>query len=521
MKNRSELIAQLEATPDWDVVIIGGGASGLGIAVDAAAKGFKTVLFEQYDFAKGTSSKSTKLVHGGVRYLAQGNIRLVMEALRERGLLEENAKHLFKKQEFIIPNYTWWSGPYYAIGLKLYDLLSKKFSLGTSKWIGKKKVQKLLPTIKNDHLESGVSYFDGQFDDARLALNLAQTSLELGGLPLNYMKVTAFEKSATEQITAVEITDTETNKQYKVKGKVFINATGIFTDSILKMYLPNHKKTVVPSQGIHLMLDPSFLQSDKAIMIPKTSDGRVLFIIPWHNKVIAGTTDTLIKKPKIEPTPLAEEIDFILDTINTYLTKKAERKDVLSVFSGLRPLAKPGKEETNTKEVSRSHKIISDKNLISIIGGKWTTYRKMAEDVMEVVTNDFLQTDDTTSTKHIAIHGNISEPLLCEDRLSFYGSDFQKVLDLESSNPEYATKIHSEYPYTIGQVVWAVRNEMALSIEDFLSRRIRLLLLDAKAAKEAAPLVAEVMAKELDKDAAWITNQIYEFNALTEKYILH
>lgn len=521
MIHRDKLISQLTSTKEWDIIIIGGGASGLGIAVDAVSRGFKTILFEQYDFAKGTSSKSTKLLHGGVRYLAQGDIKLVIEALEERGHLEKNARHLFKKQEFIIPNYIWWKGPYYLMGLKLYDWLSKRLSLGGSKYISKKTVLKRLPTLKSKGLANGVSYFDGQFDDARLAINLAQTAIELNAVCLNYMKVESFTKNTNDLIESIEVQDLETKTKYSVKGKAIINATGIFTDSILKMYHPNHKKTVIPSQGIHLMLDSSFLQSEKAILIPKTSDGRVLFIIPWHHKVIAGTTDTLIKKPKIEPVPLQEEVDFILETINQYLTKTATRSDVLSVFSGLRPLAKPSNKTISTKEMSRSHKIIIDNNLISIIGGKWTTYRKMGEDVLNQVIDSFQFNKVPCKTEDISIHGNVSEKLILPDHLYYYGSDLEAYLAFEKSNPEYAEYIHPNYAFTKGQIVWSIQHEMARTVEDFLSRRIRLLLLDAQAAKEAAPLVASVMAKSLEKDSKWEENEILTFTKLTDNYIIH
>lgn len=520
MIHRDQLISRLNSTNTWDIIIVGGGASGLGIAVDAATRGFKTVLFEQYDFAKGTSSKSTKLLHGGVRYLAQGDVKLVMDALKERGHLEKNARHLFKKQEFIIPNYSWWKGPYYWIGLKLYDWLSKRLSLGSSKYISKKTVLKYLPTLKTENLANGVSYFDGQFDDARLAINLVQTAIEANAVCLNYMKVERFQKNENGNIEAVEILDIESEKLHSVKGKVIINATGIFTDRVVKLYNPNHKKTVIPSQGIHLMLDGSFLQSDKAIMVPKTSDGRVLFIIPWYDKVIAGTTDTLIKKPKIEPQPLTEEVDFILETINQHLTKKASREDILSVFSGLRPLAKPSKEDTTTKEVSRSHKIIIENNLVSIVGGKWTTYRKMAEDLMDKVIDTFQFNKTPCSTSTSSIHGNIEAPLKSDYHLKFYGSDLKSYVGFEKLDPSYSNKIHPKYNFTKGQIVWSIKYEMARTVEDFLSRRIRLLLLDAKAAKESAASVANIMATALEKDAIWEQNQVSTFHKLTEKYIL-
>jgi len=522
LTSRSTLISRLDSNEEWDLIIVGGGASGLGIAVDAVTRGFKTLLLEQYDFAKGTSSKSTKLLHGGVRYLAQGNIKLVTEALEERGLLAKNARHLFKKQEFIIPNYNWWGGYYYAFGLKLYDLLSKKLSLGSSRRIGKKKVQNYLPTLKRDQLASGVSYFDGQFDDARLALNLAQSAIDHGATVLNYMKVTSLLKNDDGKVCGVTSVDEETAISYKAKGKVVINATGIFTDKILKMQDPGHKKTVVPSQGIHLVLDGSFLDSDKAIMIPKTSDGRVLFVIPWHGKVIAGTTDTLIKKPKIEPMAQETEIDFILETINAHLTKKADRRDVLSIFSGLRPLVKPKGDQVKTKEVSRSHKIIVSGKLVSIIGGKWTTYRKMAEDVVDTVIDSYGFPDRKSKTKSIPLHGNISENIPpAKDHLFIYGSERELYLKLEAETLEYKERIHPDYPYTVGQIIWAVRYELARTVEDFLARRIRLLLLDARAAMEASELVAKVMAKELNQDNQWAVNQHNNFTDLAKKYILN
>lgn len=522
MINRQEQLAKLVNENHWDVIVIGGGASGLGIAVDAVTRGFKTLLLEQYDFAKGTSSKSTKLLHGGVRYLAQGNIKLVMEALEERGLLARNAQHLFKKQEFIIPNYTWWGGYYYVFGLKLYDLLSKRLSLGASKLIGKKKVESYLPTLKKDKLSSGVSYYDGQFDDARLAINLAQTAFHHGATLLNYAKVSGLMKNPDGELNGVVLQDTETETEYEAMGKVIINATGIFTDKILKMKDPAHKKTVVPSQGVHLVLDRSFLGGDKAIMIPKTSDGRVLFIIPWHNKVIAGTTDTLIKKPKIEPEAQEKEIDFILETINTYLTKKAERSDVLSVFSGLRPLAKPKGDSVKTKEVSRSHKIIVNGNLVSVVGGKWTTYRKMAEDVIDKVVAEYDFDFGNSITRKIAIHGNTnSNPAFGDEHLFIYGSELSMYKKFEKSRPEYSEVLHKDYPYTKGQVIWAVEYEMARTVEDFLARRIRLLLLDTRASIAAAPKVAALMKYALGKDDDWCNNQVMVYTELANKYILN
>ncbi len=519
--SRSDQIKELQKNSKWDIVIVGGGASGLGIAVDAANRGFKTALFEQVDFAKGTSSKSTKLVHGGVRYLQQGDIKMVKEALRERGLLEQNARHLFKRQEFVIPNYSWWGGYYYTVGLKIYDALAQKFSLGKSRLIQKKNVLSKLPTLKREKLYSGVSYFDGQFDDARLAVNLAQTALNQGALVMNHMRVVELTTNTDGHANGLIVKDTETNTTYNVKAKVVVNAAGIFTDKVLKLKDANHKKTVVPSQGIHLVLDASYLDSKSAIMIPKTSDGRVLFVIPWNGKVLAGTTDTLIKKPKLDPIALDSEVDFILDTISSYMTKVPKREDVLSVFCGLRPLAKPKKDETNTKEVSRSHKIIDEDGVVTIVGGKWTTYRKMAQDVVDTIVVNYNFEQQQSGTKALAIAGNIKAgAAILENHLYIYGSQLNEFQEFIKQDTSLAELLHKDYPFSIGQVVWSIKHEMARTVEDVLARRVRLLFLDARAAVEIAPKVAKIIAQELDKDAAWVGAQIASFNTLAEQYIL-
>lgn len=519
---REQQIQQLNTTKTWDFIIIGGGASGLGIAVDAASRGFKTVLFEGSDFAKGTSSKSTKLVHGGVRYLAQGNIDLVSEALAERGILARNAKHLFKNLSFIIPNYNWWQGYYYAIGLKIYDLLSKKLSLGKSKLINKEKTLAFLPNLKRAHLFSGVVYHDGQFDDSRLAINLAQTAIEHDATVLNYFKVNLILKDHQGKNEGVTVIDKETEIEYQVKSKCIINATGIFTDKILKKNDPTHKKTVVPSRGVHLVFDKSFLKSDHAVMIPKTSDGRVLFIIPWHNRVIAGTTDTPIRKKTLDPIATKAEISFILNNVKHYLSKVPKRKDILSVFAGLRPLAAPQEEGAKTKEVSRSHKIIvSDSTLISIVGGKWTTYRKMAEDVVNKSIQVHHYKRIKSKTKALNIHGNISKTLnLNEDYLSVYGTDAKEIKKLEQSNILYSQKIHVNFNFTVAQIIWSIRYEMARTVEDVLARRIRLLFLDAKAAIEASPFVSKIMADELKYDKDWIDGQEVNFKKVAMTYTI-
>ena len=330
--------------------MIGGGATGLGVALDGISRGYKTLLLEQVDYAKGTNSRSTKLVHGGVRYLAQGNIALVREALFERGLLLRNAPHLVKNQDFIIPNYDWWGGPYYTIGLTMYDLLAGKLSLGASVHLSKQETLRRLGNLKPDGLRGGVLYHDGQFDDARLAINLAQTAVEQGGTLLNHFDVRGLLKDASGKIAGVRAADQETGQLYELPAKVVVNATGIFVDEILQMDKPGTRKLVRPSQGVHIVLDKSFLPGDDAIMIPKTDDGRVLFAVPWHGRVVLGTTDTPLKEYSAEPQALEEEIEFILRTAARYLTRAPQRSDALSVYAGLRPLAAPQGDSTKTKE---------------------------------------------------------------------------------------------------------------------------------------------------------------------------
>lgn len=519
---RNEELSKLTNVKEWDFIVIGGGASGLGSALDAVSRGFKTLLLESHDFAKATSSRSTKLVHGGVRYLAQGDVGLVKEALRERGLLAKNAAHIVKNQSFIIPNYNWWGGIYYKIGLSIYDFLAGKLSLGKTKYISKSKIIEKLPTIEQNHLASGVVYQDGQFDDSRLAINLTQTIIEKGGSAVNYVKVVNLLKDDKNKIIGVVAEDQFSKQQYQLYAKVVINATGVFTNDILNMNNPKHGKLVVPSQGIHVVLDKSFLKSDDAIMIPKTSDGRVLFVVPWHDRALVGTTDTLLKDESFEPRALEEEISFVLNTARQYLSKKPTREDVKSVFAGLRPLAAPKDGSKSTKEVSRSHKVIaSDTGLISIIGGKWTTYRKMAEDTIDKAMQIHKLGNTNSKTEHLSIHGNIKpEQVDRTNHLYVYGSDIPAIKALQQSNPRFSQKIHPDHPFTVAEVVWAVRNEMAETIEDVLARRVRLLFLDARAAIDSAHNVARIIAEERGQSEEWAQQQENEFIELAKGYLL-
>ena len=503
----------------WDIIVVGGGATGLGTALDAASRGYKTLLLEQADFAKGTSSRSTKLVHGGVRYLAQGDIGLVREALYERGLLIKNAAHLVKNESFIIPNYKWWTGAFYTIGLTVYDLLAGKLSFGRSKHISKKETISRLPGIIQKNLYGGVVYHDGQFDDSRLAINLAQSCLEQGATVLNYFKVTDLLKE-NKKISGIIAQDMETGTVYQIKCKAVINATGVFVDELLQKDEPHKKPLVRPSQGIHIVVDRSFMPGDDALMIPKTDDGRVLFAVPWHGKLLIGTTDTPINEHSLEPRALEEEIGFVMRNVNKYLAKVPERKDILSIFAGLRPLAAPQEGSAGTKEISRRHKIlVSASGLITIIGGKWTTYRRMAQDTVDQAIETAKLKPQVCLTQNLPIHGNKNE-VDRTDHLYVYGSDREELLTLMNENPQWAEKLHPDMEYTRAEVVWAVRHEMARTVEDVLARRLRALFLDAKTAIEMAPIVAKLIAEQLNKDKDWENKQIIEFDKLAKGYLL-
>lgn len=519
MMLREEEIKRLREVDLWDVLIIGGGATGLGAAVDAASRGYKTLLVERSDFAKGTSSRSTKLVHGGVRYLAQGDISLVLDALEERGLMMKNAPHLVKNQKFVIPSYSWWGGPFYALGLKIYDMMAGKLGFGPTEYISKEEVMDLIPNLVEEDLNGGVIYHDGQFDDSRLAINLAQTAIEQGACLLNYCVLRSLEKNSEGMIIGAIVRDAESGIEYRIKSKTVINACGVFVDDIVKMDDANSPKKVVASQGIHLVLSKEFLPGSHAIMIPKTSDGRVLFAVPWHKKVVLGTTDTLMEDIVENPKALEKEIDFILATAGKYLSKAPKREDILSVFAGLRPLAAPEKEGQETKEISRDHKItVSLSGLITIIGGKWTTYRQMGEDLIEKAKLLGGLADVDCRTKHLEIHGYTMHPEF-GDQFYVYGSDKAKLMELINNNDGYDALLDEELPYVVGQVVWAVRNELALHIEDVIARRLRALFLNVDASIRMAPKVAAIMANELNEDENWINLEIEKFNKIASTFI--
>ena len=517
---RMDLIDRLTDSKGWDLIVIGGGATGLGVALDGISRGYRTLLLEKADYAKGTSSRSTKLVHGGVRYLAQGNIGLVREALHERGLLLLNAPHLVRNQAFIIPVYNWWDAGKYTMGLKVYDLLAGKLTMGASGYLDKKQVVNQLINVQQEGLKGGVSYSDGQFDDARLAINLAQTVVESGGVALNYVEVRGVLKDSSGAVTGVVAVDGETGVGYELWAKAVINATGVFVDDIRRMDDPGSVPIVRQSQGIHIVVVKAFLPGKNALVIPKTADGRVLFAVPWHNRVVLGTTDTLVAQSSLEPQPLGEEVDFILDTAAEYLARAPKRQDVLSVFAGLRPLAVGSGQGRATKDISRRHQIlVSAAGLITITGGKWTTYRRMAEDVVDrAIALGKLPTAQS-GTADLPIHG---AQLVTDasSHLYVYGSDRPALEQLMTDHPDLGEKLEDGLEFTKAEVVWAARFEMARTVEDVLARRVRVLFLDAAAAIRIAPLVAKLLAQELGRDAKWEEAQVEAFRQLAQHYLL-
>ncbi len=515
---RSEALDRLRDDERWDLIIVGGGATGLGAAVDAAARGYKTLLLEAFDFAKGTSSRSTKLVHGGVRYLEQGNVPLVREALHERGLLLKNAPHLAHRLAFVVPVYSWWRAFYYGVGMQVYDLLSGKLGIGRSRPLSYGETIRRVPTLERKGLVGGILYYDGQFDDTRLAIALLRTLLDHGGLALNYLPVIGLLKDGGGRVSGVRARDAETGEEFEVRGRVVVNATGVFADTLRKMDEPDAKPMLAPSQGIHLVLPRAFLPTDNAIIIPKTDDGRVLFVIPWHDRALIGTTDTPVQEATIEPVPLEQEVEFVLDHAVRYLNKDPQRSDVLSVFAGLRPLVKAG-DAASTAALSRDHTLlVAPSGLVTITGGKWTTYRKMGEDAVTKAAQVAGLPSRPSPTRALKLHGWTDRPE--PEPLNVYGADAPAVRQLLEERPEWNELLHPRLPYRAGEVIWAARHELARTVEDILSRRTRALLLDARASLEAAPRVAALLAAELGFDDAWQQQQLREYRAVAESYLL-
>jgi glycerol-3-phosphate dehydrogenase len=518
--NRDASLQRLaDSSQVWDVLVIGGGATGLGAAVEAASRGYRTILVEQEDFAKATSMRATKLAHGGVRYLEQGDVKMVLHALHERGLMVRNVPHLAHALEFVIPAYHWWERPFYGIGLTIYDALSGRLSLGHSRVLSRKKTLEMIPTVRQEGLRGGIFYTDGQFDDSRLAVTLAMTAHDLGAVVVNYVRVTALHKDTQGHVNGASVIERESCQEFQIRARTVLNATGIFTDSIRKLDDPSARTMLSVSQGAHIVVDRSFLPGHAAILIPRTDDGRVLFAVPWHDRVIVGTTDNAVPEIALEPTPLDEEIEFILRNADHYLAKPIRRQDVLSAFAGQRPLIKAGHGE-KTSRLSRDHTVVtSDSHLVTITGGKWTTYRRMGADAINHLAQVGGLPPQPSRTEALHLHGYL-EGTSHGDHRSVYGSDYAGIEKIAVKSPALAGPLSPRLPYTGAEVVWAAREEMARTVEDVLARRTHALLLDARAAREAAVEVAHLLAHELGRDETWEKDQVRQFERLTENYLL-
>lgn len=516
---RKDLLARLAEPHCFDLAVIGGGATGLGVALDAAARGFSVVLVESHDFAKGTSSRATKLVHGGVRYLAQGNIALVREALHERTTLLHNAPHLAQPLPFVMPSYHWWETPFYGVGLLMYDVLAGKAGLGATQFLGRERTLQCLPTVRTEGLKGGVKYWDGQFDDARLALALARTAASHGALLVNYCPARELIHEGG-RVAGLVCEDVESGRRFRVRARSVVNATGVWVDDLRQMdgeaIGRPVKPIVAPSQGVHIVVDREFLPADHALMVPKTADGRVLFAVPWLGKLILGTTDSPRQDVVREPEPFREEVDFILQESARYLTRAPRAADIRSIWVGLRPLVKPQDDDgDNTKSLSREHTVLSSRSgLVTVTGGKWTTYRAMAEDVLEKCAQQRLITPGkrglTAGLRLVGVSTTDTvRSMADEPGWHSYGSEQAYIQSLPGADDELSRG------FTQAMVRFAARHEYAMTVEDVLARRSRLLFLDARLASELAPRVGEVLQTETGVDP-----QVDAFKALATQYLL-
>lgn len=515
---REELVQRLRTGGDpWDVAVVGGGATGLGAALEAASRGYRTVLVEEEDFGRGTSGRSTKLIHGGVRYLREGDLDLVFEALRERSRLLRNAPHVVHERRFVVPAYRWWEKPWYGLGLKLYDLLAGSRGIASSRWLSRDRTLDLLPTLRPSGLRGGVLYHDGQFDDTRLAITLALSVLEQGGIAVNHLRCESFLREGDDRIRGIVARDLEAGETFDVRARAVINATGPLSDRLRRMDDPSARPVIEASRGTHVVLDRAFLPRETALLVPRTEDGRVLFVIPWEGRVLAGTTDVPVDEPVPDPEPTASEVDYILSHAGRYLNPPPGPGDVLSAFAGLRPLVAADGEgedgEEDTAQLSREHRIlVSESGLVTVAGGKWTTFREMGEDAVDRVEEELGLSHRPSRTDTLRLHG-WTEADRGSPPWRLYGANAPRLRRLAEEDPELAERLHPRLPYRAVQVVWAARHEMARTVEDVLARRTSALFLDARAAGEAAGTTARLLARELGRGPGWRGEQVEAFRA--------
>lgn len=504
----------------WDVLVIGGGATGAGVALEAATRGYETLLVERGDFGQGTSSRSTKLVHGGVRYLRQGRLGLVYEALRERSRLLRNAPHVVRSRSFLLPAYRWWERPWYGLGLKLYDLLSGPHNLESSRLLSRRAASTRLPNLERRRLRGGVLYHDGQFDDGRLVITLVRSLLDAGGTPLNYAEVRDLRPDGPGgEIRGVVLRDRESGEERPVRARVVINAAGPYADSVRRMADPDAERVIRPSRGTHLVFDRDVLGGGgTALIVPRTRDGRVIFAIPWHHRVLVGTTDVPVEEPPDRPRPTEPEVRYLLEHLEPYLSDPPGVEDVRSAFAGVRPLV-AADGEADTAELSRDHRVlVSERGLVTVAGGKWTTYREMGEDAVDRAARVADLPERDSVTRELQLHGaerDVPRPVPWRS----YGSDAPEVRALAESRSSLGDSLHPRLPYRGAQVAWAARHELARTVGDVLARRTPALFLDARAAAEAAPRAARILAEELGRDESWVREQTRRFRQVARDYL--
>ena len=552
---RLQALARLREPRRWDLVVVGGGATGLGVALDAAVRGLQVLLLEATDFAQGTSSRATKLVHGGVRYLAQGHLGLVREALRERSAILANAPHLAQPLAFVVPGYHLWELPFYGAGLKAYEWLAGQRSLGPTQVLSARATRQALPTVLERGLLGGIRYWDGQFDDARLAVALARTAAAHGAVVVNHLRVTGLRLEGA-RVRGVHARDAETGEVFEIAAGCVVNATGVWVDGLRRAAAfptagegtggdtgqqtgqetgqetsratgQETAPLVTPSQGVHLVVDRAFLPGSTALMVPRTTDGRVLFAVPWLGKTLLGTTDTPRSDIVAEPRPFAHEVDFILREAARYLSRPPTRADVRSAWVGLRPLVRAsapptaeGGQAAATRSLSREHTVeVGATGLVTVTGGKWTTYRAMAEDVLAAcMAQGLLPQRPGGATEHLLLAGAAPGRALCEPPGEhLYGSEAPILRALPGADRWLARDQESgQGLLSEAMVRFGARFEMARTVEDMLARRSRLLFVDAQQAAACADEVGKILAEELGP--ASTHQDLDAFKALAAQY---
>lgn len=516
MQREAFLRAATSRRSPYDVIVIGGGANGLGIALDCAHRGLEVLLLERAAFGAGTSSRSSKLIHGGIRYLAQAQFGLVREALHERALLLRNAAGLVTPLPFILPAGKRLELYKYAAGLKLYDALAGEHKLSTSRILDSTETRRLAPQLGRAPLVGSVSYTDAHFDDTRLLQALAHSAAARGATLLNHMPVVALHKNARGQLRAVGVRDALGGATHDFEARVIINASGVHGDAVRRLADATLEAEILPSQGTHLVVPNRFYSSDHALVMPRTPDGRVMFVMPWHGQALIGTTDTALDKLVDPPVPQREEIDMILTVTARHLHRAPSRSDVLSAFAGVRPLAAaPG--SARSSKISREHAISVDSaGLVTVSGGKWTTYRRVAEQCVDVAVKLAGLRARDVSTREL----ELVTPDSARGGVDALGFPARGVAHIGAEQAALAAPLSDALPYSGAHFAYAARYEMAMTVADALAYHTRALFIDARAALDIAPRVATIMANELQRDTNWVASELAALRSIAAPFIL-